>query len=515
MDEADMMRNMRKNQRGEEEIVSSKDPYGTLGASRHSDMEEVRKAHRTRSLQYHPDQCKSNVEFCNKMFQEVQNAYTALSKPLYDFTEKEFEKMKQENRGDEERAAERYQDYYGRRPQGIVQVWHILGFLVFKEAESGRWRNLFDDGDSNVFEITPDSWGSVIGTRQEPWLMLFYKSNQQTSHDITDIYNKVAEDYVGAVSVGACNCRRYPRLCNSEKIRNFPQAMWYGEDFNVEPAIFKGEGITVESMGAFMKSNMKDFSTAIATKQDAREWIDSRRAPAVAFFTHEAEPPLWWRSITREFRADINFATITGCDKKGKDKNELQALYKDVKVPGIYEISHLGATGTIVKRIKVGFIRAEVAKRMLTIKDEAAKNGPPAMFKEWSLAQREKNECAGGDDSYCFFWLKSGPDEKIQSAMNSLAEKYRQPASADKKAIKLMWVNIELNPTALDAFGLQDSDATDHFVNFSPTLERYDVMPGDLTEQSVGDFVAKILSAETDANVLIYEKAFKADKFEL
>merc|ERR1712037_1019088 len=101
----------------------------------------------------------------------------------------------------------------------------------------------------------------------------------------------------------------------------------------------------------------------------------------------------------------------------------------------------------------------------------------------------EAGDCAPADSQVCFLWLKAGADKHVEEAMRFLALKYRTDP------IKLMWVSVELNPSVLEAFGLQDADRkTGHsFVAYRPKRGRFQVHQGQLNSESLDAFVNDVM----------------------
>lgn len=49
--------------------------------------------------------------------------------------------------------------------------------------------------------------------RQEVWVILFYKSNQQQSIKLKDMYKDLASKYYGIFKVAAIDCAEEEELC--------------------------------------------------------------------------------------------------------------------------------------------------------------------------------------------------------------------------------------------------------------------------------------------------------------
>merc|ERR1719253_975206 len=114
--------------------------------------------------------------------------------------------------------------------------------------------------------------------------------------------------------------------------------------------------------------------------------------------------------------------------------------------------------------------------------------GPQASFKEWSKERYEAGDCAPTDGQFCFLWFKAGADKDAEEATRSLAHRYRTDP------IKMMWANVEMNPSLLEAFDLEESEATDFFIAFRPKRARFKVHEGPLRFKELDAFVDGVIN---------------------
>merc|ERR1719191_1099687 len=125
---------------------------------------------------------------------------------------------------------------------------------------------------------------------------------------------------------------------------------------------------------------------------------------------------------------------------------------------------------------------------MMKIIAQKKKAGPQATFKEWSRQRFEAGDCGPKDGQFCFLWLKAGAAPAVEEATRQLAQKYRTDP------IKMMWANVELNPGLLEAFGLENSDATDFFVAYRPKRSKFKVHEGSFKFAELDSFVDGVLN---------------------
>eukprot|EP00435_Cladocopium_sp_Y103_P029834 s1103_g7.t1 len=77
-------------------------------------------------------------------------------------------------------------------------------------------------GDTNVTEMNKDLYNSQINDRIEPWIVQFYKPNDDASREAKEEY-----DFLNVASV---NCRQQRDVCSKASINEFPAFRWFGED---------------------------------------------------------------------------------------------------------------------------------------------------------------------------------------------------------------------------------------------------------------------------------------------
>jgi len=84
--------------------------------------------------------------------------------------------------------------------------------------------------------------------------------------------------------------------------------------------------------------------------------------------------------------------------------------------------------------------------------------------------------------------LKAGADADVEEATRHLAQKYRTDP------IKMMWANVELSPSILDVFGLENSESSDHFVAYRPKRGKFKVHTGKLDFPELDQFVDGVMN---------------------
>lgn len=449
----------------------SKEYYSVLGLPRKSNDAAIKAAYKKKALEFHPDKCTHDKEECDEQFRNVAEAFEVLGdkKMKRVFDKKGYEGVKKAR---------------GESGSNNDPRAHFFGG---GEQEEGPAGDLYGD-NTDVIEVTGETWNSMVGSRDSSWLIQFYKPNDEDCTAVAGEYKKFGTIFKEFLNVGAVNCRQHGQVCKQNNIgeMDHPAVRWYPSDNKKEPEICNEE-LTSKALGKWVNSMMTDFSFVLTSKIQMRQWLDNGTNPAVVLFTDKKSSPPMWKALSSEYNGRIKMATVIGCDKAGVFKNELQREF-DVYVPGIVRLDPLGALGSIAEKFSMAMKKDKIALWLDKLRLVSKKDGPTATFKEWSRERLKAGDCGAKDSQICFLWLKGGMDKKVEAAMRSLAEKYRTDP------IKMMWVGIELNPSVLDTFGLEESELSDFLVAYRSKRGKFKLHEGELDFNALDGFVDGVLN---------------------
>lgn len=454
------------------EEKKAKEFYAVLGVPKKSDDATIKSAYKKLALEYHPDKCTLGKEECDVKFRHVAEAFEVLGdKKMRRVFDKKGYNGVRKARGD----------------SGAGNNDPMAHFFGRGDQEEGSAEDLYG-GDSAVTEITGETWNSMIGSRDAPWIVQFYKPNDEDCTAVAGEFKKFGTTFKEFLNVGAVNCRQQNQLCEQNSIGSMdhPAVRWYPADNTKEPEICNEE-VSAKALGKWVNSMLPDYTTTLTDKRHMREWLDNGTNPAVVLFTDKKESPPMWKALSSEFNGRIRMASVTRCDKSGVFKTELQREY-DVYIPGIIRIDPLGAVGSIAEKFPMELKKDKISLWLTKLRLVSKKDGPTATFKEWTRERVKAGDCGVKDSQICFLWLKGGMDKKVEAAMRSLAEKYRTDP------IKMMWVGIELNPSVLDTFGLEESELSDFLVAYKPKRGKFMLHDGELEFNALDAFVDGVLN---------------------
>jgi DnaJ family protein C protein 16 len=231
---------------------------------------------------------------------------------------------------------------------------------------------------------------------------------------------------------------------------------------------------------------MPDHTVALQDRNHLRQWLDDVKGPAIVLFTDKSASPPLWKGLSREYKGRVNLAVVPNCDKNRVNKAPLQKEY-DVRVPQIVRLDPIDELGKIAEKTSL-IKHADLKMWFMKQIGVAKRAGPAATFKEWTQQNLEAGSCGPSDSQFCFLWLKAGADADVEEATRQLAQKYRTDP------IKMMWANVELSPSILDAFGLENSEASDHFVAYRPKRGKFKVHTGKLVFSELDQFVDGVMN---------------------
>jgi DnaJ family protein C protein 16 len=379
-----------------------------------------------------------------------------------------------------------FRQFFGREPDGNVRIVNRGGQMMFvEEGEPGPKEDIY--GNTNVTELTEDVYKSYINERDEPWVVMFYKPNDDDSVEAKPEYSAFGTTFKEFLKVAAVNCRKQRSVCSAASIDSFPALRWFPEDKSSAPEVYDGGSMTAKALGKWASSMMPDYTKVVEDKHALRQWLDDAKGPTVLLFSDKSTSPPMWKALSREFKGRVSLAVVPRCDKSGVFKTPLQREY-DVRIPAVIRLDPLDEVGKIAEKFDFQLKKDVLNIWFMKVIAIGKKAGPVATFKEWSKQRYEAGDCGPSDSQFCFLWLKAGADAETEEATKQLAHKYRTDP------IKMMWANVELNPSLLEAFDLENSDASDHFVAFRPKRGKFKVHEGPLRFKELDNFVDGVLN---------------------
>merc|ERR1712217_299623 len=139
------------------------------------------------------------------------------------------------------------------------------GQMMFtEEGEPGPKEDIY--GNTNVTELTNDVYKSYIHDRDEPWVVMFYKPNDDDSVEVKPEFVKFGDTFKGILQVAAVNCRQQRGVCSGAPIDSFPALRWFTEDKKASPEVYEGT-INAKSLGKWASPMMPDFSPVLEDKR--------------------------------------------------------------------------------------------------------------------------------------------------------------------------------------------------------------------------------------------------------
>lgn len=491
--------------------------YDILDIQPGATEDEIKKAYRRKSREFHPDKCeKERADECQSKFIELSQANEVLTDPD---KRKKYDKGgvdALEKDGHEFNAEEMFKQHFGREPIGKVHV-RVLQFpngqqqyQFFEEPEAGPEENMFSD-DGPVYEISSQGHATVLDDRDEPWCVFFYspKCTSKECRAAVKEYKEAAAVFQTFVKVAAVNCFKNQQLCRhfeqSLTSKTAPVLLWFSEKKR-DAEKFENEMVKKE-MSIWIAKNIPNSSTELLTKADLRKFVErahSKSRPAVVLFTDKRDAPPMWKALSREFKNRVELGLVPRCDKQGLFKNEIQQHFGvDLqKIPSVALLDNkLG-----LKEVYAGrdFKKEKLSLWMQKNIAVFRKSGPQGQFKQWDGV-----ECQAKDSNFCLILLRVGGgigllSETAREVMQALADKYRTDP------VRFRWACAAENPNLLAAFGLPHGAAPGfHAVMYRPKRGTFKRLALDATreDEKAGEVGGETTTTRTTPTVGGTDKA--------
>jgi thiol-disulfide isomerase/thioredoxin len=168
--------------------------------------------------------------------------------------------------------------------------------------------DLFPKGQSKVSKLGSPKFPNK--SSKHMWMIMFYSSDDGTSQQLEDVYEKLAEKKNLAYKVGAVDCKKSDkeaRFCDSKNVHDLPRfAMVLGgklhtmEDSHDVESAKDLHDFAVENMPSELIHNTNNVA------QMQERLLDSKK-PAVLLLTDKYETSSTIYSLAFQFRNDLTF----------------------------------------------------------------------------------------------------------------------------------------------------------------------------------------------------------------
>ncbi|XP_076822365.1 dnaJ homolog subfamily C member 10-like isoform X1 [Clavelina lepadiformis] len=193
------------------QIFAEEDYYQTLGISKDASLKEIRKAFKKLALKLHPDK-NTNDPNAHDNFVQINHIYEVLKD---EDMRKKYDKYGEEGLKEDHPGGGRYESYsYYRDEFGIY------------------------DDDPEVVTLDGGDFDAAVNSG-EAWFVNFYSPRCSHCHELAPTWRKFAEEFSGAINIGAVNCHDNRWVCNQNGIYSYPSLVIFVK--NRKPIKYQGD----------------------------------------------------------------------------------------------------------------------------------------------------------------------------------------------------------------------------------------------------------------------------------
>ncbi|CAD8107592.1 unnamed protein product [Paramecium sonneborni] len=444
--------------------ILCQDYYQLLGVPRSASDDQIKKAFKKLSLKYHPDKAKGNKEESEKQFQKIVNAYEILKDPeqrkIYDkFGEEGLKEHTQ--RQQQKQGHFNYNDVFSRFFGG-----------GFQQQKPNLEQSLFSKSD--VYEIDMTTINRFF-RRDHVWLIFFYK-NDDYGRQYKNTWNELASKYYGIFQVAAINCAAENEICDDEfQVYEFPKVFAYPANIRQEPVEFKLK-MELDQLAKFAISFMESF-VSIVTNDNYDNFIRQQDQHIVLLFTNKTSTPPLLKVLSKELKGKLVFGQVRNSDTKLIQQFQinnfptLMVVTEPEQYRGVIYEQNDFKKDQIMKFLReYAYISKKVKK---------THQAP----RELSTLLIKSGSCTTKDTKMCFIIITE--DKDYLDLLNPLSQHYM------KDKIDFYYINKN-NLIYSEVF--DDINKFPTAVVIKPKKERYAQLQGELTLQTIQDFLDSIIS---------------------
>ena len=420
---------------------TGRDFYKILGISKKASDGDIKKAYRTLSREWHPDQNPDNKEEATTKFYDISDAYETLTDP---------EKRAKYDLGGEDAVNGNGGGGGGGRGgfhRGADPFDQFNTFFQFFGGDGGGGGfgggqfqqpapNMYDE-NSGVTEIgNANDWNTQVVQRSEIVLVDFYSPTCGPCKQLKDEYISVGKTFKGIISIAAVNCAgvRAKQICQSQKVQGYPTLRLFLDD-GKQVEFPANQEKSAKNIGNWISSSMPDYSSKIDSEKKLKSFMDagSSRAMVILFSDKKQTPPLF-KSLCRSFKTNIACGVVLEYSIEAPFSFLPNSLIGQVpKTPTLFyvhdSLSLEGETfkGSMTSEILSLFFSRVTShrSRQVTVDQLTAARG---------------TDCSPADATTCILLLEnpkqvSGETTESYRILKQLAERYKSDP------VKFFWVD--------------------------------------------------------------------------
>lgn len=529
------------------------DPYKVLGVDRSASQREIQKAFHKLSLQYHPD--KNKNKGAQEKFAEINNAYDILSdeqkRKNYDLfgDEKGNPGFDAGTSGDNggysyftsggpgesgfnfgpggQAGSKSFSFSFGGDPGyggessfgfGLNDIFSNLfgggkggGSQFGGFGSSSRSQYGARNSDKSILSVNSKFYKKEINDRGMSWLLLFYSPNLQGTQYYESIIEEVAAPLVGALKVGSINCESEASFCKElgVHLRRAPKVYVYSYSKGESGSLIEYSGdLDVKGLKSFCQDNLPKFSKGVNLRQFKVD-AEAVTLPKVMLLSTKKSTPVIWRALSGLYHKRFAFYNAEVPDVSDPS---VRALGVD-SLPAVIGWLSNGEKVILKSGISVKDLKSAVQDLSGLLENFEKKNKKVASTKTNHpesgdnhiplLTVSKFHDICGDGSPVCLIgaFRSSKSGDNLQTILKSVSQKSfsrkQTGVSGSRTSVSYSLLDATKHQSFLNAFEKSGFKSSQKFlVAYKPKRGTFATFQGDITEESVENFIISILNAD-------------------
>lgn len=392
--------------------------YSVLGIPRSANMDDIKKAYKTKLIKMHPDRFPdSQKKEMEEKFKQVQEAFDILGDP---FLRSAYDRMGHAG-VDQAKKDKQQRDFWEQERKKQQDMWNS------QAAQDPL-------GNSQLLNIKLDTI-SKFYRRIGVWIVLFYKNEDPDLGTLHQILEKIKVDYADILTVARINCGQEEEICKEFLVYSTSKILVFSS--------FSGtEGNDLDYSEEFISAKRGDWTKmltyitgeAIGLLEDyvfflsentIKDFEQKTTAKFILFTSKNTTPPLW-KVLSKEFKSSAAFGIVRS------GSSELAKRFRISKFPHIIAFKEGKSSNPVHYTDDFNKAKIQVFIRNVLRNDESIKEDI-TVGDENSIGPN--SHCGYSDKKYCVILLTDDKsDEHVVDAIKVFQEQF------SKEPVKLFTV---------------------------------------------------------------------------